>query len=401
MEEAEEIQRLNVINIDLPPQRPRRERDHNQIQVEQLRARLRAKDKEMSDYKKRMDLKMDQINQRMTNMANTNAQLVEECARLMERMKISLDSAPKTQPILTRNEVKRERQPSNSSFGSKASSRAPSPEFRNGMLPLFQDVVYGTKMLLKQKEEKFPEALQAVRKHIDGPESVYNRMKIDEERAKSDFKTSLAEMLPHLMDLAPMDNLDEYAFVALPENLGNDTYAREARRDLQRSFKVSNDGPYIREVIFTVISRYNGKLTEKQFKDVVLGVCVGPYIDTISNVFRNNDLNKAIKYIVRLHGCLPSSVDKITNFTKLKVDQKNPTESMKKIMCAAVDCFNDETMETTTVKAIQQCLTHLPENVVRTVVQKMVAIEKARENNPRIQPLDFFAFMDLVLSNLN
>ena len=386
---------LNNIEVEETPVRPVRE-----LQTETIYRRIHHNAKNLTSLDKNVTSRInalrheqqEQFQGLQTMLANVNSQLQS----LQPRPASRVGSA-----VGHRENLSQPGSANTSGFPSRMGSRNVSPAREQGMLPLMQNMVYGQKVLLKKKEDKLPEALAGLRKYHEEPNAVYRRMKNDTQQVadqvKTEVKSDMANMLKDSLGISSIDGIDHLTFYPIPEAEASETVATNARKDVQKECsKVSGSGENLRYLIEALVTRYNGKLSESQFKDAVISGCTGAFKDTIKNAFRKNDLNKAIKFIVKMYGNVQTPDEKITAFYRLKVDPKNYGASLRKIMEAALNCWPYEDENQITDRAIAQAFSHLPDYITKPISKIRIKIDSARKNNDEIEPLDYNQFMDLV-----
>ena len=408
--EQDEFNRLNVIDLgENPPKRNDTERFGKYL------GELKAKDKQTLKMQKELQKMQKAIYEEIKDLKSIREDLKDFTKEFIDRQKhfdkslanylSKVENPPAPSSILqNRDEHLGATSAAASSVPSRMSSRAPSPGRENGMMPLIQNALYSTKVLLKQETDKYPGALEGMRKHMDGPNTVLNRMKADHDFANQQARANLAKFMPDFIGISSSSayGINKFHFEAKPEHLADDDIAKKARIELRKEFsKVTKEGDNLRHVVEALINRYNHKLTAEQFQDVLVSTCAGPFKDTIESNFKANDnLNDTINHIVKMYGNVKTRDEKITTFNKMKVDHKNYSESLREIWNAALLCYPEKDMETTTELAIHKALSHLPPNVIKAVSKKRVVLDQVRELNPEVQPMDYDQFMTLVHSIL-
>ena len=298
---------------------------------------------------------------------------------------------------------------------SRVSSRADSQEHAReaGMLPVLTNLAYATNQTLKKAEEKYPEARDHLKKYTQGRDAIKNRVLYDEqlllenvnsmiESREKQMYSNIHQMLKHSMGMSNVQGVNHLVYNAIPEYLANDTLVDNVIKNLFKQFpRVTGESETIRHIIEALITQYDGKLSEKQFRNSVISCCQGKFRDTVSNCFRNQDLNSAIRHIVLSYSNVISKAEKLKLFQNYFLDKSKLRESLRELLKLAEDCYSDFSHEQVVEKAIAQTLRILPIPVRNILTKKLTNMNEVRKLSPFSKPLEWNDFVDLVIQTMN
>ena len=349
-----------------------------------------------------------EISQKLENLAKKLDSLASGEQRPQSILKRTDDAQT---PYVTPPKSPTEKSFPTSPFRSRSSSRNISPEREKGLLPVLQNVIYSNKVLLKENKSKFPEALAGIKKHYYGPETIADRMKNDASvianriESKNDLKMQqkLASLVPHSMGVKRSDKgVEHFKFNALPDELVDLNLGETALKNILKTHqRITQAGEPVRHVIEALINRYNHRLTESQFQDILVSLCSGQFKDVIRNAFIGKSLNRAIASILKLYGNVKSKSQKISYFQDLKVDVKKLRSSLVKILEAAIEAYPSLGEYEIAEKAIERALCSLPAKIRDIVNEVCEELREENEDNPFIEKLDYYQFIEMVENHMS
>ena len=403
---VDELDRINNIDVIEPP----RERPSTPV-----RQRLKTFGKEaaqLKQYVTKISQQMEQqhrdLCQKLDNLTTAQIKpksiLVAKCEDDQFVTPPATPSFPPSSPCLSR---------ASSSRLSRASSRL-SPEREQGILPVMQNLLVANKYLLKEKRDKYPEALSGIRRHINGRETVANRMQKDAElieakitetlkyELKNDLSSEIASLIPLTYGLEEPDSFQTFIFHAIPESEADFALEDSALKTMLKThFRIENEGDQIRHLIQDLIQKYTGRLTASQFKNIVISMCKGSFRDLARNALKDEQLNRAISTLLRMYGNIKSENVKISIFFNSKVDHKNLKASLIRIWEAAMEAYPELNKFEIVNKAINQAIRFLPLHVQNAVLRVQNKLKERHEINPKVPLLDYHQFIDLVEQHLS
>lgn len=375
-------------NITLEPMRPRRRKNvHDQI-------------KDIYLKQSKTDQQISLLHQKLDGISASFKEGFNDLTRLIEDTK-NHTLVPVAGANLDTTAVS-SRSRATSGQTSAASSRPGSPgQLTEGIYPLLKNIAYSNKVLLKGKHEKYSEALAELRKQIPYKDAILDRVKKDAKSTVYETTSEVSKMLPLAMGLVPHKPRKSYVFTVVPEASKIVSLGAVVRKELRKEFsKVSDSCNTLRLIIGTIHSRYNGELSASQLKDAIISMCQGEFRDTISGYLDRMEINEAIDSIIQLYCDSMDISQKSAEFSKSRIDFRNPVKSLKQILELAFDCFPTCSLTEVTNIAMGQALAHLPSHVIEAVSDSKARLSELRAINPSVPQMSYPAFIDIVAKNL-
>ena len=210
--------------------------------------------------------------------------------------------------------------------------------------------------------------------------------------------SNVHQMLNHSMGMSTVQGINHLVYNAIPDYLQNDTVGDNVIKNLFKQFpRITGESETIRHIIETLITQYDGKLTERQFRNSLVSCCQGKFRDNVSNAFRNRDLNSAIRHIILSYSNLISIAEKQNAFQNYFLDKSKLRDSLRELLKLAEDCFSDLPQEEVIDKAVAQTLRILPIPARNIITQKLTNMKEVRKLDPFGKPMEWNDFVDLVI----
>ena len=417
--------------------RSRRNSGDDRRKVDRLYEEFDKRQKVLEDVIKELASKMTIIQRKHEDQRE---QMAEESASVKETLNTLISKMDtNVRPILTnRNEpsegqndlitldrdfspTRRVSRPASRTGSSRPPSRFHSEEDigRNmGTGAVTKVLAHGTQMVLKQKTHRYQEAADNLRKCIEeasieqrgrnDEKIIINQMQKEFDQKYEEQKMKMGDTLNlilnqtqglvtdfgtgHLRFYGEITEASAKTMEGISKNLKD-----------QGLTKISAPGDSFRQLIETVLEGYgNYAITEKQFKQLIVGACINSFKDTIKFELGGKDINKAIQDVVKRYGNVKTPKEKMRDFDDARLDWRNVRESLSQLLKLAREAFQKTmTSEEVEEKTKDKVMTSIPKTVRQKVRNLLVDRENLRKHDSNIQPLDFHEFSQIIIEQMS
>ena len=306
-------------------------------------------------------------------------------------------------PILVHRENQNGDSANTSAFSSKFTSRPSSPTSQDGGLyPLARNLAYSTQVLLKRKEQKFPDAFNILKKVSPSKEAILDRVNHTSQMIVRQARQEVASMIPEIMGINSLiENENDYEFTEKPEAQICEKIGALARKEIRKEFpSIKGPSENLQFLIHTTILRYNKKLTFSQVKNLFISIAEANFKKITAEAFNAGSVSQAFKFLLSMYGKLRSHSDRSTIFNKSKIDHRNPVSSLYKIFENCMAAYPGKSETEITQVALIHSLSQLPPHLVAEWNSKMASIERMRKLGMECPDISFAMFIDFVIKGL-